>query len=64
VILGETFENLLAGLSYFTEKVYNKQKPHSALGYLPPDAFEESLIIQQNNRAAPRQAILTLSIQS
>lgn len=59
----ETFENVMAGLPYSIKKVYNKKRLHSALGYLSPNAFAESLIIQQNN-GAPRQTILTLSVQS
>ena len=59
----ETFENIRAGLPYFIEKVYNNERFHSASGYLSPNAFEELLVIQQNN-GAPRRTILTLSVQS
>jgi len=59
----ETFEDVVARLPYFIEEVYNQKRLHSALGYCSPNDFEESLFIQQNN-GAPRQTLLTLSVQS
>ncbi len=59
----ETYEDVVTRLPYFIEEVYNHKRLHSALGYLAPDDFEESLLIQQNN-GPPRQTLLTLSVQS
>lgn len=59
----ETMEDVMTRLPYFIEGVYNQKRLHSALGYLTPNDFEESLFIQQNN-GAPRQTLLTLSVQS
>ena len=58
-----TMEDVMARLPYFIEEVYNHKRLHSALGYLSPNDFEESLLIQQNN-GAPRQTLLTLPVQS
>ena len=57
----ETIDDVSARLPYFIEEVYNRKRLHSALGYRPPNEFEELPIIQQHNDR-PRQTILTLSV--
>jgi putative transposase len=59
----ETMEDVMTRLPYFIEEVYNQKRLHSALGYLTPNDFEELVLIQENN-GAPRQTLLTLSVQS
>ena len=39
----------------FLEKVYNQQRLHSALGYLPPAEFERDLHPQTKKETAARQ---------
>ncbi len=47
-----------SSIHQFLEKVYNRKRLHSALGYLPPAEFERNLIAQDNKDAASRQLSL------
>jgi len=59
----ETYHDVVTRLPYFLEEVYNQKRLHSALGYRPPNEFEEVVLNQETNET-PRQTLLTLPVQS
>lgn len=58
----ETLEDVQKRIPYFIEAVYNKKRLHSSLGYLPPEEFENRLIIKEQKFAA-QPGYSNLSVQ-
>jgi hypothetical protein len=55
----ETFDDAFRNIRHFIEKVYNKKRLHSALGYKSPDQFEmeAALILLLNYLSTTRGAV-------
>jgi transposase InsO family protein len=52
------FEEVAASIPAFIEQVYNRERLHSALGYLPPAEFEHNLYPPQAGGKTARQRVL------
>ena len=40
----ETIEDVYCNIKQFIEKVYNKKRLHSSIGYVPPNEFEQEAL--------------------
>jgi transposase InsO family protein len=55
----KTFEDVKERIPYFIEEVYNEKRLHSALGYCPPNEYEELVARSLNS---DRQTLLTSEV--
>ena len=55
------FEEAAASIGAFIEQVYNRERLHSALGYLSPAEFEHNLYPPQAGEETARQRVLILT---
>ena len=46
----ETLEDVQKRIPCFLEAVYNKKRLHFSLGYLPPEEFEDRLIVKKQGK--------------
>ena len=53
-----SFEEAVASIPAFIEEVYNRERLHSALGYLPPAEFEQTLHPPVAGRQTASQRVL------
>ena len=51
----ETYEDVIQRIPHFIEEVYNSNRLHSALGYLPPMEYE--MAIQSTTETAGRRSL-------
>lgn len=55
----QTVEDVRERIPYFLQEVYNQKRLHSALGYCPPNEFEE--VWEAKTKPYPTHSVLTLT---
>ena len=50
-----TLEDVIKRVPFFIQEVYNKERLHSALGYVPPDEFE--ILLNEKEQTQPLSAM-------
>jgi transposase InsO family protein len=56
----ETILDVIESVPVFIEEVYNKKRLHSALGYMPPEEFENKIKVEYLNENKDGRPTLTL----
>ena len=55
-------EEAASSIGAFIEQIYNRERLHSALGYLPPVEFEHNLYPPQAGGKTARQRVLIATL--
>jgi transposase InsO family protein len=54
-----THSDVIARIPYFIQEVYNKKRLHSSIGYVPPEEFEASVVIKEQNQKSKILSAIT-----
>ena len=55
----DSYQMVIDRVPYFIEEVYNKKRLHSALGYIPPNEFEEKVMRERTSTFADQTVLNT-----
>jgi putative transposase len=48
----DTILDVIERLPHFIEEIYNRKRPHSSLGYVSPEEFEQKIEVEYPNNVS------------
>jgi transposase InsO family protein len=54
-----TLDDVVSRIPYFIQEVYNTKRLHSSIGYVPPEEYEASIVVKEQNQKSELLSAIT-----